>query len=94
MKRLFVSFLLVAGIALIGCGKPYTYDSYEVVRRLDRLQPGDDVRVVPLEGEAYKGVLVRVDGQRLTVSTTENRERTISWDQVRVIERIVRAEVR
>lgn len=94
MKRLFISVLLLIGIGLTGCGKPYSYVSYEVVRRLDRLQPGDDVRVVPREGEAYKGVLVRVDGQRLTVSTTENRERTIPWDQVRVIERIVRAEVR
>ena len=93
MKRLVVMILLAATLPA-ACGSPYSYVSYEVVRSQDRLAPGDDVRVVPREGEAYRGRLVSIESGLLTVSVSESRERTIAWQDIRVIERIQRVRGR
>ncbi len=89
MKRLAL-LLLLATTLPTACGSPYSYVSYEVIRLQDRLQPGDDVRVVPREGDAYRGRLVRIEDGRLTISVSGSRERTIAWSEIRVVERIVR----
>ena len=86
---------LLAACALVSaCGSPYTYRSYEVVRQVDRLQAGDDVRVVPVEGEPYQGRLVGIENGRVTVRLTGDRERSILWLEIRVIERMAEVRVR
>jgi hypothetical protein len=91
MRGLILTLLFVCALAA-ACGSPYTYRSYEVIRQADRLQAGDDVRVVPLEGESYQGRLVGIEEGRVTVLLAGDRERSILWPEIRIIERV--AEVR
>ena len=47
------------------------------------------MRVVPREGAPYQGRLVGIEDGRLTVLLSGDRERSIAWAEIRVIERIV-----
>lgn len=79
---------LALGTCVIGCRGSYTYTSYEVIRTLDRLRPGDEVQIVPNAGRTIRGKLVQVGNDRLTVATEMSGERTIAWEEIRVLKRI------
>lgn len=89
MKR-FILGVLLAVAAVQACGGPYTYTAYEVIHQADLLHAGDNVRVVPLGGEPFQGQLVSVEDGQITVDTSGDRQRTIAWNDIRVIERVRR----
>ena len=94
MIRWICIVLLALGTCMIGCSKSYIYTSYEVVRTPDRLKPGDEVQVVPNVGRIFRGKLVQVGNDRLTVATEMSGERTIAWEEIRVLERIRKTRAR
>lgn len=93
MKVLMILFVSLVPL-LAACGGPSTYTAYEVIRQADRLETGDDVRVVPMEGDAYRGQVVALEDGRLTVSLKGSQERTIAWSEIRVIERVRQVKAR
>ncbi len=94
MIRWICIVLLALGTCVIGCGGASTYTSYEVIRTSDRLNPGDEVQIVPNVGRIIRGKLVQVGKDRLTVATEVSGERTIAWEEIRVLERIQKTRAR
>ena len=93
MMRWIFSVLLTLGPCLSGCSKPYTYVYYEVIRSPERLKVGDRVRIVSKGGEAIGGALVRVEGDQVTVATEAGEKHKISWENIRILERVQRTRI-
>ncbi len=93
-----IRWVLIVGLAVAacatGCGSTSTYISYEVVRTPERLKPGDEVQVLPNNGETIRGKLVQVGDARLTIATELSGERTIAWEEIRVLERVQKIRAR
>ena len=94
MIRWILAALLTLGLCLSGCTKPYTYVYYEVIRGPEGLKVGDQVRIVSKGGEIISGALVRVEGDQVTVATEADEKHKISWENIRVLERVQKARVR
>ena len=94
MARWFPILVLILGTGWAGCGSPYTYWSYEVIHRANRLQPGDQVRVVPTNGAPFRGSLLSTTEQVAVVAMEGGGERTIAWTDIRVLERVVKTVAR
>ena len=90
--RLILLLLLVVPM-LWSCAKTYTYQSYEVVRNLDRVNPGEDVKLVQMDGELIHGTVVQVEGGILTVATFDKGRKKIAWSDVLLLERVKKAVV-
>ena len=91
-RRLLIVFTRCVPI-LWSCAKTYTYQSYEVVRSLDKVSPGEDVKLVKTDGELIQGTVVQVDGKVLTVATFDKGRKKIVWDEVKILERVKKAFV-
>ncbi len=91
--RWILAALLTLGPCLSGCSKPYPYVYYEVIRSQVGLKVGDQVRIVSKGGEAISGALVRVEGDQVTVATESDEKHKISWENIRVLERVQRTRV-
>mgnify|MGYP001310395532 CR=1 FL=1 len=88
MNRTLMIVLLLVAPSLWSCAKTYTYQSYEVVRRLDQVSPGEDIKLVRTDGELIQGTVVQVDGDVLTVATFDKGRKKIAWADVRILERV------
>ncbi|MDP6778725.1 MAG: hypothetical protein QGI83_18365 [Candidatus Latescibacteria bacterium] len=94
MARWIWILMVVVGSGWAGCGSSYTYRSYEVIHRVDLLKPGDEVRVVPVNGAPFRGSLLSKTELVAVVATEGGGERAIAWTDIRVVERVVKAVAR
>ena len=89
MKCVVLSlFVLAASIA--GCSRPYVYTSYEVVRVIGDLHPGDQIRVVAADGSETRGEIVGIDAPRVTLTTADGTRVSVNWEETRIVERVKR----
>ncbi len=93
MRRFAILMVLLVVPTLWSCTKTYTYQSYEVVRTFDDVNPGEDVKLVKRDGELIHGTVVQVDGEVLTVATFDKGRKRVAWGEVRVAERVRTAVV-
>lgn len=93
MNRKLILLLLLVLSTLSSCAKTYTYQSYEVVRNLDRVNPGEDIKLVQMDGELIRGTVVQVEGDILTVVTFDKGRKKVAWSDVLVLERVKEAVV-
>lgn len=90
----WISILTVALVCLCGCVTTHTYLSYEIVRELDQVKVGDEVRVVLKTGDTVQGTVLRVRESALMIASREQGERSISWEDIQVAERVSKAKVK
>ena len=88
MIRWILVVFLTLGPCLAGCARHYTYLSYKVIRTSEELKVGDEIRIAPKTGGSIQGTLVRIEDSRLTVSAGSSGERTVAWEDIRVLERV------
>ena len=93
MSRKLILLLLLVVPMLWSCAKTYTYQSYEVVRNLDRVNPGEDIKLVQMGGELIHGTVVQVEGDVLTVATFDKGRKKIAWSDVLLLERVKKVVV-
>ncbi|MEE2754586.1 MAG: hypothetical protein VX910_11435 [Candidatus Latescibacterota bacterium] len=93
MNRKLILLLLLVVPTLWSCAKTYTYQSYEVVRNLDRVNPGEDIKLVQMDGELIRGTVVHVEGNILTVATFDKGRKKVAWSDVLLLERVKMAVV-
>ena len=93
MNRKLLLVLLLAVPVLGSCSKTYTYQSYEVIRSFDEINPGEDIKLLRKDGELIQGTVVQVDGTVLTVATFDKGRKKVKWDEVKVLERVKKASV-
>ena len=93
MNRKLILLLLLVVPTLWSCAKTYTYQSYEVVRNLDRVNPGEDIKLVQMDGELIRGTVVQVEGNILTVATFDKGRKKVAWSDVLLLERVKMAVV-
>ena len=87
IRWIFIAFLML-GPCLAGCARHYTYLSYKVIRVPEELRVGDEIRIVPKAGDRIQGTLVRIEASRLTIAADGSEERTVAWEEIRVLERV------
>ncbi len=92
MRALILLTVALAPL-LASCSTPYTYMSYEVVRKLSELRQGDEIKVDLKSDETVRGTIVQIDEPNLTVATFDQGKRRIHWDEVHVLERVHRTRV-
>jgi len=93
MNRKLLLVLLLAVPVFGSCSKTYTYQSYEVIRSFDKINPGEDIKLLKKDGELIQGTVVQIDGTVLTVATFDKGRKKVKWDEVRVLERVKKAVV-
>ena len=90
----WVSIFTIALTCLCGCVTTHTYLSYEVVRELDRIKVGDEVRIVLKTGDTVQGTVLRVRASALMIASRERGERRVPWEDIQVAERVSKAKVK
>ena len=88
MIRWILVVFLTLGPCLVGCARHYTYLSYKVIRTSEELKVGDEILIVPKAGGRIQGTLVRIEDSRLIVAADGRGERTVTWEDIRVLERV------
>ncbi len=87
-------FLVLLALPVLGaCAKTYTYQSYEVIRSFDQVNPGEDIKLLRKDGELIQGTVVQIDGGVLIVATFDKGRKKVKWEEVKVMERVKKAVV-
>ena len=89
---LILSLILVSG--LTACGRSFTYTSYEVIHSPKYLEQGDQVRIIARGQIGVTGTIIRVEDETLIVAVEGEGERSFTWQQIKVIERVERTKAR
>ena len=92
VRKALLILLLLAPL-LASCSKTYTYQSYEVIRSFNAVNPGEDVKLLKKDGELIQGTVVQVEKNVLTVATFDRGRKKVTWEEVRVAERVRKAVV-
>ena len=93
MNRKLILILLLTAPLVWSCSKTYTYQSYEVIRTFDEINPGEDIKLVKKSGELLHGTVVQVEGDLVTLATFDKGRKKVRWSDVRVAERVRKAVV-